>query len=171
MIEIDDAIVQIENLYKALTGTQATSTESPYAPIPPERDPVAHVQEQVDRLLQALTTPFSQMSMAGVPPISVSENGTEFVVFVDVPGVARDRLDVSLRGNMLVITGERPGPGSDGHRLRVAERTFGAFRRVLRLPAEARAAEMSARLKDGVLEVRIPRTSDAPSNARNVPVA
>jgi HSP20 family protein len=171
MIEIDDAIVQIERLYQAITGSQMPMSEMPYAPIPPERDPVVHVQEQVDRLLHALETPFAPGAFAGAPPIAVSENGAEYVVFIDVPGVARERIDVSLRGSVLVIAGERPGPALDGHRLRMAERPFGAFRRVLRLPPEARGAEMSARLKDGVLEVRIPRNIDAAGSSRNVPVS
>src|SRR5437879_1092800 len=116
MIEIDDAITQIEKLYHAITGMPVSSTEAAYAPIPPERDPVIHVQEQVERLLQALSTPVSPISGSS-PPVSVQESGTEYVLLFDVPGVSRERVEVTVRGNMLVISGERPGPTANGHRL------------------------------------------------------
>jgi len=173
MIEIDHTIARIEHLYRTITGMPPTAsdTEAPYAPIPPERDPVAHVEEQIERLLYALQVPFTPgAARAEMPPMSVSENGNEFLVFIDLPGVDRERLDVSVRGDTLVVAGDRPGPAVNGHRVRVVERPFGAFRRALRLPPEANAADTSARLKDGVLEIRIPRGTDGTGSSRSVPV-
>jgi HSP20 family protein len=171
MNEIDLTIVANERLHEALTGARppASNPEAPYAPIPPERDPVAHVEEQIERLLEALARPAAPVrATAASPPICVYESNIEYVVLVDVPGVRRDRLDVQLRGGTLVIRGRRDNPMPQGYRGRVAEGAFGTFHRAVRMPPDARAAEMSARLDEGVLEIRIPRST---GNSRSVPVA
>jgi HSP20 family protein len=171
MNEIDQAIVANERLHEALTGARPTASdpETPYAPIPPERDPVMHVEEQIDRLLHALSAPAASMASPPPPPVSVFESDAEYVVFVDVPGVRRDRLDVHLRGSFLVVAGRRENPRAEGLRLRVAERPPGAFHRAIRVPPDAKPQEMTARLEEGVLEIRIPRSTGGGS--RSVPVA
>jgi HSP20 family protein len=171
MNEIDETIAASERLHEAITGAPPAGSdpEMPYAPIPPERDPVVHVEEQIDRLLGALAAPaVGPRQTAASPPISILENGAEYIVLVDVPGVARDRLQVQLRENVLVVAGRRANPMMEGQRVRVAERPFGAFRRAVLLPPDARAVELSARLKEGVLEIRIPRSA---GSSRSVPVA
>src|SRR4051812_22811436 len=65
MMGIDEAIGQVENLYRAVTGKDFPQSETPYAPIPAEQDPAAHVKEQMDRLLTALSEPTSQFAMHG----------------------------------------------------------------------------------------------------------
>jgi HSP20 family protein len=171
MNEIDETIAASERLHEAITGARpvASSPDAPYAPIPPERDPVAHVEEQVERLLYALSGPVAPPARpASSPPISILESASEYVVLVDVPGISRERLEVQAQGDLIVVGGRRPEPAGDGQRVRLAERPYGPFRRAIRLPTDARTAEMNARLKEGVLEVRIPRST---GSSRSVPVA
>jgi HSP20 family molecular chaperone IbpA len=172
MNAIDQTIMANERLHEVLTGARppASDPEAPYAPIPPERDPVAHVEEQIDRLLEALARPAAPVATtAAAPTMAIFETDAEYVVFVDVPGVRRERLDVHLRGNMLVVVGRRENPKAEGLRARVSERPTGPFHRAIRLPPDVRATEMNARLDEGVLEIRIPRSTGGSS--RSVPVA
>jgi HSP20 family protein len=176
MVEIDEMIGQVETLYRSVTGKQAPSAESTYAPIPPERDPVLHVQEQMDRLLRAISDPavvpsVIEASRAWVPPISVWETPTELTIEIDVPGVARDRVEVTVHGSVLVVSGTRGPQKIDGLRLTMTERPIGPFRRTVLLPNGLRTAEMSAQLKEGVLEVHIPREERSGGASRAVPVA
>ncbi len=174
MNEIDDAIDRVENLYRAVTGKETPgNAEPPYAPIPAERDPVQHVQEQMDRLLQMLgTAPTAGGSPPYAPPIAGWESANEVIVYVDVPGVTRDRIEVALQNNALTIAGQRPAPIANGHRLRFGERPIGPFRRVVPLPAGLKTGELTARLREGVLEVVIPRDPGAGVGApRPVPIA
>ena len=170
MNEIEESIVANERLHEALTGARPPESDPdvPYAPIPPERDPVAHVEEQIDRLLEALSRPGAPVVPPAAPPISIFESDAEYVVLVDVPGVTRERLDVQLRGDTVIVNGRRDDPRAEGLHARVAERRSGAFQRAIRLPADARAADMLARLEAGVLEIRIPRSA---GSSRSVPVA
>lgn len=192
-MELDETIGQVSQLYRTLTGRDMPSSDVPYAPIPAEKDPVQHVQEQMDRLLGLLNGPGATSTTGApwAPPITIYESANEMVVAIDVPGTTRDRIDVHLEGGMLVVAGTRaPSPAvdgqvlradgqglrpdgqalrADGQALRHAEVRFGAFRRVVPLPPGLVTTDMSARLEGGVLEVRIPR--DGAGGVRQVNVA
>jgi HSP20 family protein len=170
-MELDEAIGQVSQLYRTLTGREMPTSDAPYAPIPAEKDPVQYVQEQMDRLLGLLNgpSPASGNTTPWAPPITIYESATEIVVAMDVPGATRDRVDVHLEGGMLVVSGHRGPTLSDGQSLRHAEVRFGAFRRVVPLPPGLLTIDMTARIDHGVLEVRIPR--DGAGGVRQVAVA
>ena len=170
-MEFDDAIGKVNHLYRAVTGREMPISDTPYAPIPAERDPVQHVHEQMDRLI-GLLSPASARTAANMPwspPIAIYESGSEVVVAIDVPGCSRDRVGVHVESGALVVSGKRAPSPANGETLRHAEVRFGDFRRVVPLPFGLRTAEMSARLDGGVLEVRIPR--DGANGVRQVSVA
>jgi HSP20 family molecular chaperone IbpA len=160
MLEIDEAIGQVENLYRAVTGKQFPESDAPYAPIPEGADPATHVRFEVERLLAALAMEQRGMDpqhvRAWMPPISVVETPAEVFVSVDVPGVSRDRLAVSVQQGVLVVEGQRAiqPPACDRF---FVEPPSGPFRRTVPLPPGLKLGEMNAQLKDGVLEIRIPR--------------
>ncbi len=158
-VEIDEAIERTEKLYRAMTGEDAPrASESAYAPIPAEKDPTRYVEEQVDRLLGMLRmTPGRALAAPSVPPLSVWESDQEILVLLDLPGVTRDRVEVSVQGSVLTVSGERPLAVPEELRLRINERPLGAFRRALWIPAGARSAEAAVNMREGVLEIRIPK--------------
>jgi HSP20 family protein len=170
-MEFDDAIGKVSHLYRAVTGHEMPISDTPYAPIPAERDPVQHVHEQMDRLIGLLSpqTPRGAAQMQWSPPIAIYESTSEVVVAIDVPGTSRDRVAVHVESGALVVSGKRAPAPANGETLRLAEVRFGEFRRVVPLPVGLRTAEMSARLDGGVLEVRIPR--DGANGVRQVSVA
>jgi HSP20 family protein len=158
-VEIDEAIERTEKLYRAMTGEAAPPAgESAYAPIPVEKDPTRYVEEQVDRLLGMLRmTPGQALAAPWVPPLSVWESDQEILALMDLPGVTRDRVEVSVQGSVLTITGERPSAVPEELRLRINERPLGTFRRALWIPVGARSAEAAVNMREGVLEIRIPK--------------
>ena len=169
-MELDETIGHVRSLYRTVTGREIPASDTAYAPIPAERDPVEHVQEQMDRLLGLLDAPSAPANAATwTPPVSIHESASDMLVCVDVPGTPRDRMEVHLEGGMLVITGNRAPLRAEGQTMRHTEVRFGTFRRVVPLTPGLRTADMTARLEAGVLEVRIPR--DAAGSVRQVAVA
>jgi HSP20 family molecular chaperone IbpA len=168
--EIDDTIQRVETLYRSMTGKDAPAAESAYAPIPAEEDPTRHVEEQLDRLLALLgpspTPPLGPPSWT--PPMQVMESETEVVVFLDLPGVSRDRVTVRQQGEVLTVSGERPTPGSGNTRLRLNERPLGSFRRTLWVPT--RPADLTAQMKEGVLEIRMRKEIRTEAQNRTIQV-
>jgi HSP20 family protein len=172
MLEIDETIGRVENLYRALTGKPCEDSAAPYAPIPEGVDPDAHVQKELDRLLAVLGAAGPTFERhAWTPPISVVEAAVEILFYLDVPGVSRERLTVSLDGGVLVVEGRRALEHANGDRPpRVfGDRQTGPFRRSVALPPGLDLEKMGARLVDGVLEIRIPRIANGESKA--IPIA
>ena len=159
---IDETIGQVEKLYRAVTGKDAPDVEAAYAPIPAEKDPSQHVEEQLNRLLGLLTPvqPGPDAAPTLAPAVSVWEGDAEILVCVDLPGLKREQVEVVVQGNTVTVSGSRP-VSRDGLRLRCSERGVGAFRRTLLVPGGIRGSEPNAQMKDGVLELRFPREPQA----------
>ena len=171
-VEIDEAIERTEKLYRAMTGEDAPSAgESAYAPIPAEKDPTRHVEEQVERLLGMLRmTPGAALAAPWVPPLSVWESEQEILILLDLPGVTRDRVEVSVQGSVLTVSGERPSTVPEELRLRINERPLGTFRRTLWIPVGARSTEAAVNMREGILEIRIPKEPAAVPSVKKLSV-
>ncbi len=174
-MDIEETIGRMEHLYQALTGRAFPRTEAPYAPIPAEKDPAEHVEKQLNHLLTLLgelgggVRPVPQTSW--VPAMSVWESHTEIRIAVDLPGVARDQVQVVAQGKLLTISGTRSTPKTektDDFRLHSSEAPIGPFRRTVFIPGGMRDTEPRAEMKDGVLEIRIHKESSQVTTPRTV---
>lgn len=98
------------------------------------------------------------LRMAGDVRLDMFEDGGTLVVRAELPGVAKDDLSVKVAEDTLLISGERRHEEKVERRdyMRV-ERNYGSFSRSIPLPEGVKTEEISATLKDGVLEVRLPR--------------
>ncbi len=169
---VDETIGRMESLYRAVTGRDAPAAETVYAPIPVERDPAEYVEEQMSRLLDLLDQPqqAERREPTWAPPLSVCDVGPEIVVRIDLPGLTREEVEVTAVGNVLGVTGRRAAPSPSEGTMRLSECHYGPFRRTLVLQGALPGAEPSARMKDGILEIRITRASSQPVPTRTVPV-
>jgi len=96
------------------------------------------------------------------PPLDFSETPEAFIVRADLPGIAREAIDVTTDDDALIIRGDsRPPEAGDDEAIHRRERRYGRFYRALTLPAAADVSQVSARLHDGVLEVTIAKTKGA----------
>ena len=93
------------------------------------------------------------------PPADVLVDQDGVTVYMDVPGMSPDTLEIELENDVLSIRGERPFPyGDRGDAvIRRIERGFGRFERILRVPPGLEPDAIQAKLSDGVLELRVPR--------------
>lgn len=168
---VEAVIEQVERLYRTITGRDPGSLEHrTHAQIPPEVDPVRHVEEQLLRLLELLPGAgrAPRTDPPRTPPITVLEAPGELVIAVDLPGVAPGTVQVSVAGQELEVRGERPRSRRTGA-LAWAEVRPGPFSRRLLLPPHAQVDAAQAELRDGVLELRIPLRA-GPSTPRTIAV-
>ena len=97
-----------------------------------------------------------------LPAVDVSETDEEVVVKAELPGLTRDNLEVEVMPETLSLSGtmSQESEEKEGtyHR---RERVWGRFERVIPLPAEVVSDQAKATLKDGLLEVRLPKTATA----------
>lgn len=157
MIEVDAAIREVEQVYRSLTGHDVPPpSEQPFSPIPPEKNALSYVDEQLERLRHAVATRAGQPTWT--PPVTVVRGPKELLVCVDLPGVQRERTQVTVSPTAITVAGQRTAPGEarSGAITQVAEAPTGAFARAIPLPPGVTAGEVRAQLKDGVLELRVP---------------
>jgi HSP20 family protein len=97
-----------------------------------------------------------------VPSVDMFEEGGDLVIKAELAGIRREDIKVELSGNMLTISGEKRGEEKverkDYYRV---EQAYGSFSRSLELPEGVNHEQIKATYKDGLLEVRIPKTVEA----------
>jgi len=95
------------------------------------------------------------------PSVDIFEEGAEMVVKAEIPGIGKEDLNVSITEDTLTISGEKKHEEKvekkDYHRI---ERSYGSFCRSFRLPDNVNGEKAKASFKDGLLEVRIPKTKE-----------
>lgn len=105
--------------------------------------------------------PLPMMSMKA-PSLDVFEEKDELVVKADLPGMSKEEIEVTVTGNVVTIKGEKRKEEEvkekDYYR---RERSYGSFVRSVELPCEVKSEQIKANFKDGVLEVRMPKTEEA----------
>lgn len=101
------------------------------------------------------------------PAIDVQANDEEIVFSCDVPGVARDDLDLFVEGDTLTIKGQRRYAGSAKDQVWLG-RSYGTFERSFTLPDLVDAESLKADLADGVLTIRVPKKPQA--KPRRIPI-
>ena len=96
------------------------------------------------------------------PNVDIFEEGKEFVLKIDLPGMKKEDIKVDITENMLTISGER----TKTEKIEKAgyfrhERTFGTFERRFELPGNLDTEKVTAHYEHGVLELRIPMLKEA----------
>ena len=90
--------------------------------------------------------------------LALLEQPEGLVFFVDLPGVAREDVTVSTNAVAITVRGRRQ-PTVENARPLSAEAPFGVFARQLALPPNTNSNELTATLKNGVLELKVPRVA------------
>jgi HSP20 family protein len=100
------------------------------------------------------------------PPINVWNNENEVIVTAEVPGFSLENINLSLVGNELTLNGKKEIPElKENEYFHRHERRQSKFDRKVQLPFMVDRKKITARLKDGVLKVELPRAeSDKPIN-------
>jgi HSP20 family protein len=91
------------------------------------------------------------------PRIDVLETADEYRVEVELPGTRPEDVDVDLESGILRIRGKVAPREESGHRVRVREFGTGDFVRTLRLGDSIDSGRISAKTKDGLLTLHLPK--------------
>ncbi|MFQ5744528.1 MAG: Hsp20/alpha crystallin family protein [Acidobacteriota bacterium] len=106
-----------------------------------------------------------------MPVLDMYEKGDDVVVKAEIPGMSKDDIEVNLADHTLTVKGEKKKEEEvDEEGYYCCERSFGSFSRTVELPADVKTEEATATFKDGVLEVRLPKTEAAKRKAVKVQV-
>ena len=128
-------------------------------------DPLFQLQREIDRVFEDVfsgdgssTAGGRSGSMMNAPRIDLQDSEGELRLHADLPGVQPADLDIRIEGDVLTIRGERKSQGERNEQnFHVMERSHGRFQRSIQLPFAPDPNEVQASVREGVLEVCIPK--------------
>ena len=128
------------------------------------QDPLFQLQREIDRVFEDVFSGDSGSaggrsgSMMNPPRIDLQDSEGELRLHADLPGVQPADLDIRVEGDVLTIRGERKSRGERNEQnFHVMERSHGRFQRSIQLPFAPDPDEVQASVREGVLEVCIPK--------------
>jgi len=100
--------------------------------------------------------------MAWAPAVDIAEHEDEYSVKVELPGVNKDDVKITIESNILTIRGEKKQEKEtkkeNYHRV---ERNYGLFQRSFTLPTTVKSDKIDAVYKDGILSIALPKAEEA----------
>jgi HSP20 family protein len=103
------------------------------------------------------------------PAVEVSDTKDSVLVKAQVPGMSKDNIQVNITDDTLTLKGEmKEEEKKEDKNYYRQEFRYGAFTRTIPLPSPVQADKATAQLKDGVLEIRIPKSAQA--KVKQIPV-
>jgi HSP20 family protein len=96
------------------------------------------------------------------PSVDLKETDQEIILEADLPGMNKEDLDLTVDDHVVILKGETKRDETKEERgYHLTERRYGSFYRAIQLPVEVKADQATARYRQGVLEVRIPKADTA----------
>ena len=140
--------------------------------------PIVALRNEMDRLLDAfIREPFGALDWpswtAGKwsPAVDLSEDDKEFIVRAELPGIDPKDLEVSVLGNQIVLSGEKKESSETKDKgVYQSETRYGSFRRTIPLPDGVDGEHVDAQYANGVLTLRLPKTTPAATKRIEVKV-
>jgi HSP20 family protein len=102
------------------------------------------------------------------PSVDINETKDLFEVIVEVPGVPKEDLKVSIHQNVLSVSGKRSAPSYEGKRRIVSEISSGDFSRKFRLPSSVNVDAVTTEYTSGLLRITLPKQEE--SKAKEIPI-
>jgi len=123
------------------------------------------LQDEIDRWFDSPLGELARSSrvLSGwTPALDLHEDKDQFVATIELPGMEKNDIDISLHDGSLSISGERKSEQKvEKAEVYRAERFVGRFQRTVALPAPVAADKVKAQYKDGVLTITLPKTEEA----------
>jgi HSP20 family protein len=103
------------------------------------------------------------MQSEWLPQTDIREETDRYLITMDIPGMRKEDLRISVQNGMLTIQGERRRETEDAKEGRFAryERFHGSFTRTFQLPNTVDVRRIDAEYKDGVLALAVPKSEEA----------
>ena len=125
---------------------------------------VFSLPREIDRMMEETLGPWGRGEniRQWFPVTDISETPEALTLRLEVPGLSRDQIKISVENNTLTVRGEKSQEtSSEDETFHRTERSFGAFERSFALPPYVDADNVKASLEDGVLKVSLPRREEA----------
>jgi len=120
---------------------------------------LVNLRDDMDRLFNTFFgRPPEETEGFWSPTVDIEEDSENYLAKAELPGIKKEDIKISVRGNLLTLSGERKHisemKNKTFHRI---ERSFGKFSRTIALPSDVDSDKVKAAYKDGILTVTLPK--------------
>jgi HSP20 family protein len=132
---------------------------------------VTELSRHLNRLFGSIEAPEQAQRQPSdwLPAVDIKESPEEYAIKFEVPGMKKEEIQVGVENGILTVRGERKQEKEErGLRFHRVERSYGMFARSFQLPGLVDTTKVAAEYKDGLLNVRIPKSE--PSKPKPVEV-
>ncbi|HMJ05514.1 MAG TPA: Hsp20/alpha crystallin family protein [Chthoniobacterales bacterium] len=124
----------------------------------------ANLRDEFNTLFEAPFWPESdrqaQLFNGWTPALDLYQTNDDIVAVVELPGMRKEDIEISLHDGMLIIAGERTDDSAANNQTGRTERFVGKFRRSISLPTRVDSERVGATYKDGILTVTLPKAEE-----------
>ena len=144
-----------------------------------EEVPLFSLQREVNRLFDDFFRGFDLQPLRMAeekwggfnPKMDLEETEKEYRITAELPGMEEKDVEVLLTGNSITLKGEKKEEKEEkGKSFYRVERSYGTFQRTVPLPEGIDLKKVDAEFKNGVLTVKLPKTAEAKTKGKKVPV-
>lgn len=136
---------------------------------------LSNLRDEIDRLFEvplAELSRTSQLLSGWTPALDLHEDKDNLFVTIELPGMKKEDINISLHEGSLSISGERRSEEkTEGTEVYRSERFVGRFQRTIALPTPVAVDKVKAEYKDGILTVTLPKTEEAKPKQIDVQVS
>ncbi len=106
------------------------------------------------------------------PKLSLAEDESKITVTAEMPGMAQEDVDISLKGGYLTIRGHKKEEKEECEKgnCRYSERSYGEFERVITLHSEIDTDRVDASMKNGVLTLVLPKVIEEKDKEKKISI-
>jgi HSP20 family protein len=124
----------------------------------------ANLRDEINTLFEGPFWPNTgrqaQLFNGWTPALDLYQTNDDVVAVIEIPGMRKEDIEISLQDGVLTIAGERKGETVDGDNNARTERFVGKFRRSVSLPTRVDVNKVNANYKDGILTVTLQKAEE-----------
>lgn len=130
------------------------------------------LQREVNRVFDQMFGARAPATLgAFAPSLEMKETEAGLTITAELPGMEEKDVELTLEGDVLTLSGEkREETSSEKEGVHISERSYGSFRRAVRLPWAAEPGKAGATFERGVLTVTLPRPPEAKAASKRIPI-
>lgn len=140
-------------------------------------EPLTRVRSEFDHLLNDFwTRPMGlnltrRIQALSGPAMDLKDKGTGFELVAEIPGMTAEDVELKVSDGILRLSGEKREEHEEKEEAFLfSERRYGRFERAIELPQGIDHEKISAKMRDGILSVHMPKSAAAIEQARKIPI-
>ena len=127
------------------------------------------MNSRLDDLFDSMIYKTLERNQSWTPKVNVFENDKLYTVTLDIPGVEKKNVNIEVEGSALIVSGKRVEVNEKDMSLYYSQTRYGNFSRTFNLPEEINVEKISAKYKNGTLNLTLPKMEKI-NNSINIPV-